>query len=145
MAWDVKRKAELVLVSLFSEALPDLTFYPSKGGTDEGGTSLPQPPFGAIWIENAEKTHPLDRIYMLNGTVVWVTRADAKKDSDVADHSETVRQIENAIIAIGSGADPERSLIVHGIEVVTVNEFTDNERHAHGDTISFVMGVSEFD
>lgn len=146
MAFDVKRKAELSLVSLLGEALPDFTFYASKGGSDDGGTSLPKPPFGAIWVEHAEKTHPNDRIYMLTCNLVWVSRADAKVGGDVAEHSESVRLIYDAIIALGNGgADPERSLMIHGIDVDSVDEFTDTDRFAHGDTISFVMGVSEFD
>jgi hypothetical protein len=145
MAFDIKRKAELSLVALLAEALPDLTFYPSKGGTDDGGTTLPKPPFGAIWIDNAEKTHQDAKIYILTGTVVWITRAGARVDGDVSDHSDSVRLIYDAISNIGSGTDVDRSLVIHGIDVATINEFSDAERLAHGDTISFTMGVSEFD
>lgn len=145
MAWEVKRKAELTLATLLTEALPDLTFYVSKGGDESGGSSLPKPPFGAVWIENAEKTIQNERTYLLTGTVVWVTRAEAKVGGDVAEHAEAVRLITNAVQAIGSGVDQEHSLVIHGIDVATVNEFSDNERQAHGDTISFMMGVSEID
>jgi hypothetical protein len=48
MAFEIKRKAELTLVSLVAELLPDFNFYPSKGGDDDGGTTMPRPPFGAI-------------------------------------------------------------------------------------------------
>lgn len=142
MALEVKRKAELTLVSLLSESLSDLTFYPSKGGDADGGVTLPRPPFGAIWIDNAEKTVSYERTYILSGTVVWVTRAGI---TDVSDHSDEVRQIYNAMLSIGSGADPDQSLIVHGLDISLVNEFTDSDRQAHGDTISFTMGVTEFD
>jgi len=142
MAFEVKRKAELCLVGLLAELLPDLSFYPSKGGDDDGGTTLPRPPFGAIWIDNAEKTIGYQRTYMLTGTVVWVTRESV---TDVADQSDTVQQIYNAILTIGAGADPIHSLMVHGIDIATMDEFSDAERQAHGDTISFTMGVSEFD
>lgn len=145
MAFDIQRKAELCLVALLGEILPDLSFYPSKGGDDDGGVTLPRPPFGAIWIDNAEKTVSYNRTYMLTGTVVWVTR---ESKDDVADQSDTVQQIYNALISINDqtpGADPNHSLMVHGLDISTVNEFSDTDRQAHGDTISFVMGVSEFD
>jgi hypothetical protein len=145
MAFEIKRKAELTLVSLLSELLPDLSFYPSKGGDEDGGITLPKPPFGAIWIENAEKTIAYERTYVLTGVVVWVTRAGKRAGQDVAEHSDIVQQIYNAMLTITSGADPDRSLIVHGLDISLVNEFSDTERLAHGDTISFTMGVTEFD
>lgn len=151
MAFEIKRKSELTLVSLLAELLPDLIFYPSKGGDDDGGVTLPKPPFGAVWIDNAEKTISYERTYMLTGTVVWVTRsgtpssAAKNQKTDVADHSDAVQQIYNALLTITSGADVDRSLIVHGLDIALVNEFADSERHAHGDTISFTMGVTEFD
>lgn len=145
MAFEVKRKAELTLVSLMSELLPDFSFYPSKGGDDDGGATLPKPPFGAIWIDNAEKTISYQRTYMLTGVVVWVTRAEARAGGDVAEHSDAVQQIYNALLTITNGADPDRSLIVHGLDISLVNEFSDFDRHAHGDTISFTMGVTEID
>jgi hypothetical protein len=150
MAFEIKRKAELSLVALLTEALPNFNFYPSKGGDDDGGNTLPRPPFGAIWIENAEKTVQQstpagNRIYLLTGSVVWITRAQANTEGDVFDHSEAVQQIYNAMLAIGHGTDVDRKLIIHGIDVATVNEFSDAERLAHGDVIGFTMGASEFD
>lgn len=146
MAFDIQRKAELCLVGLLGEILPDFTFYPSKGGDDEGGTTLPRPPFGAIWIDNAEKMVSYNKTYMLTGTVVWVTRATT---DDVAEHSDAVEQIYNALSTIAMtqcpGADPVHSIIVHGLDVGLVNEFSDTDRKAHGDTVSFTMGASEFD
>jgi len=142
MAFEVKRKAELCLVGLLAELLPDLSFYPSKGGDDDGGVTLPRPPFGAIWIDNAEKTIGYERTYMLTGTVVWVSR---ETKDDVADQSDTVQQIYNAMLTITNGADPIHSLIVHGLDISTMDEFSDSDRQAHGDTISFTMGVTEFD
>lgn len=142
MAFEVKRKAELCLVGLLAELLPDLSFYPSKGGDDDGGVTLPRPPFGAVWIDNAEKTMGQQRTYMLTGTVVWVSR---ETKDDVADQADTVQQIYNAILGIGSGADPIHSLMVHGIDIASMDEFSDADRQAHGDTISFTMGVSELD
>lgn len=144
MAFEIKRKAELSLVSLLTEALPDFAFYPSKGGSDDGGVTLPKPPFGAVWIDDAEKTVAQAKIYLLRGSVVWITRAGTH-EGDVADHSDAVQQIYNAILKIGSGVDVDRSLIIHGIDIATVNEFSDTERLAHGDVISFTMGASEFD
>lgn len=145
MAFEIKRKAELTLVSLLAELLPDFSFYPSKGGDDDGGVTLPKPPFGAIWIENAEKTIAYERTYLLSGIVAWITRAEAKLGGDVAEHSDAVQQIYNALLTIDGGADPDRSLIVHGLDISLVNEFSDTDRQAHGDTISFTMGVTEFD
>jgi hypothetical protein len=144
MALEVKRKAELSLVAILTEALSELSFYPSKGGDNEGGTSLPKPPFGAVWIQDAEKTLPNEKTYLLTGTVVYVSRSGAK-GQDVHDHSESVRQIYDALLAVIPGEDPQQAIVIHGIDIVTVNEFTDTERHAFGDTISFVMGVSETD
>jgi hypothetical protein len=153
MAFDIKRKAELNLVAQFGTLLPDLAFYPSKGGTDDGGTSLPRPPFGVIWIDNAEKVLPNNKTYLLTGTIVWITRASVPGvtpgtppgTGDVADHSDAVQQIYNAVLQIGPGLDPVHNLIVHGIDVSDVDEFTDAERLAHGDTISFRMGANETD
>lgn len=144
MAFDIQRKAELTLVALLAEILPDFTFYPSKGGDDTGGTTTPRPPFGAVWIDTAEKTIAQERTWLLGGTVVWVTRSDI---TDVGDHTDAVKQIYNALLIIqgNPGADPIHSLIVHGLDIALVNEFTDSERLAHGDTIQFTMGVSEFD
>lgn len=143
MAFEIQRKAELCLVGLLGELLPDLTFYPSKGGDDDGGVTLPRPPFGAIWITAAEKTMAQQRTWLLSGNVVWVTR---ETKDDVADHSDTVKQIYNAILSIVTpGADPVHSLIVHGIDIAAVDEFSDTDRQAHGDTIAFTMGVTEFD
>lgn len=145
MALDIKRKSELSLVALLSEALPDLTFYPSKGGTDDGGTTKPVPPFGVIWIDDAEKTHSNEKCYILTGTIVWISRAGIPKGPDISEHSDDVRLVYNAVSTIGSGTDVDRSLIIHGIDVSKVNEFSDAERQAWGDTISFTMGVSEAD
>jgi len=142
MALEVKRKAELSLVAFLANALPDLDFYPAKGGSDDGGTSLPKPPFGAVWVQDAENTMPNEKTYLLSGTVVWVSRMESE---DVSDHSESVRLIYNSMMAFIPMFDVARGLAIHGIDISTVNEFTDTERHAYGDTISFVMGVSETD
>lgn len=142
MALEVKRKAELSLVAYLANALPDQDFYPAKGGSDDGGTSLPKPPFGAVWIQDAENTMPNEKTYLLTGTVVWVSRMETE---DVSDHSEAVRLIYDAMMAFVPVHDVGRSIAIHGIDIVTVNEFTDTERRAYGDTISFVMGVSETD
>lgn len=142
MAFEVKRKAELTLVGLLGELLPDFNFYPSKGGDDEGGVTLPRPPFGAIWIDNAEKTMGQQNTYLLSGSVVWVSR---ESKDDVVDQSDTVKQIHNALLEIGTGVDPIHNIMVHGLDIGLVNEFNDNERQAHGDVISFTMGVSELD
>lgn len=145
MAFDVKRKAELSLVALLGEALPGFAFYPSQGGTDSGGVTLPKPPFGAIWIDNAENTLPHAQTYLLTGTIVWVTRAEAKISGDIAEHSDAVKQISDALQRIGVGADVERNLIICGIDIFATDEFIDDDRQAHGDTIAFTMGVNEFD
>jgi hypothetical protein len=141
---EVKRKAELSLVAKLGEALPDLSFYPAKGGTEDGGVTLPKPPFGAIWIQDAEKTMATEKTYFLTGTVVWVSRMEPG-GTDVAEHSDSVRLIYDALLGMVPGEDADRALAIHGIDISTVNEFTDNERHAYGDTISFVMGASELD
>jgi hypothetical protein len=144
MAFDIKRKAELSLVAVLTEALPGLTFYPAKGGSDDGGSTLPKPPCGVIWIQDADKTLATEKTYLLQGTVVWVSRMEPG-GTDVAVHSDQVRLIYDAILAIIPLRDDTRLLLIHGIDITTVNEFTDNERHAYGDTISFVMGASELD
>lgn len=142
MAFDVKRKAELFLVANLGSTFPDLSFYPSKGGDDDGGQTLPRPPFGAIWIEDADKTIGYEKTYLLGGNIVWISREGV---TDVADQSDTVQQIYSAVMQIQSQTDNLHQLLVHGIDVATVNEFTDTDRQAHGDVISFTMGVSELD
>lgn len=147
MAFEIKRKAELSLVRLLGELIPDFDFYPSKGGDEDGGVTLPRPPFGAVWIDNAEKTLATELTYLLTGTVVWVTRANAPDGSgDVADHSDAVKRIYDAMVTLSAGgADPSHQLMIHGIDISLVNEFSDAERLAHGDTISFTLGASELD
>jgi hypothetical protein len=147
MAIEIKRKAELSLVGLLGEMLPNFDFYPSKGGYEDGGVTLPTPPFGAVWIDNAEKTIGQELTYLLTGTVVWVTRANAPDGSgDVADHSDSVKQIYDAMQSLAAGgADPDRQLMIHGMDISLVDEFSDAERLAHGDTISFTMGATELD
>jgi hypothetical protein len=71
---------------------------------------------------------------------VWITRAG---QTDVAEHSDSVNQIYNAMLAFPAGQDVEHQLVVHGLDIDTINEFSDTERLAHGDVISFAMGVSE--
>lgn len=142
MAFEIKRKAELSLVAILTNALPDFSFYPAKG--EDGGNTLPKPPFGAVWIQDAEKTMATEKTYVLTGTVVWVSRSGAG-GTDVVEHCDSVKLIYDAILAITPEVDDERSIAIHGIDIVTVNEFTDTERHAFGDTISFVMGASETD
>jgi len=144
MAFEVKRAAELSLVALLKEAT-GFDFYPSKGGTDTGGITFPKPPFGAVWIDNAEKTYSYLKVYYLRGSVVWVTRAAANVEGDVAGHSDAVNQIYNAMLNIGAGEDDVHSIIIHGLDIDTINEFSDTERLAHGDVIAFTMGVSEFE
>jgi GH25 family lysozyme M1 (1,4-beta-N-acetylmuramidase) len=86
------------------------------------------------------------RTWLLAGSVVWVTRAEV---TDVSDETDAVKQIYNAIIQINDqqcpGADPVHSLIIHGIDISTVDEFNDTERLANGDVIAITMGVTEFD
>jgi hypothetical protein len=147
MASEIKRKAELTLVSFLSGILDQYQFFPSKGvdiAPNQFGSTLsqPRPPYAAIWIDNAEKTMATERTWILSGYVVWITRSG---EDPTAQHAETVREIYNALLLIGSGADPDQQLLVHGLDITLVNEFNDDERRAHGDTIAFTMGVSEFD
>lgn len=145
MAFEIKRKAELSMVMLLTELLPEFNFYSSKGGDEQGGVTQPRPPFGAVWIDNAEKTMAQELTYILSGTVVWVTRA-ASPEGDVADHSDTVKKIYDAMLTISAGgADPVHQLMIHGMDISLVNEFSDDDRLAHGDTITFTLGASELD
>lgn len=140
MAFEVKRASELSLATLLTEAIPGSTFYVSKGGTETGGTTKPVPPFGVVWIDDAQRMFSYVDVYYLRGSVVWITRAEQQ---DVAEHSDAVKQIYQAMLQIGSGIDDAHNLAIHGVDVDTVNEFSDTERLAHGDVISFTMGVSE--
>lgn len=140
MAFEVKRASELMLVSILNDTFPDLSFYPAKGGDDFGGTTLPTPPFGVVWIDSSEKTMAQEETWMVHGTVVWVSRADI---TDVADHSDTFKQIYDALTGIGSGVDVDHSLVVHGIDLSDTDEFYDGERQARGDVARFALGVSE--
>jgi hypothetical protein len=145
MAFDVQRKAELAMVSLLANALPDFVFYPSKGGDDDGGVTKPVPPFGTVWIDSAEKTIAYERTWFLNGTCVWITRSVTQ---DVSDHTDVVTQIYNALLSFQEQSpisDTTHSLLIHGLDVGLVSEFTDSERLAHGDAIQFTMGVTEED
>jgi hypothetical protein len=144
MAFEIKRAAELSLASFLEEALPGFAFYVSKGGTETGGVTFPKPPFGAIWIDDAEKTISYLKVFLLRGSVVWITRAGSP-EGDVAAHSDSVQQIYNALLNVGSGTDDAHNLVIHGLDVGTVNEFSDTERLAHGDVISFTMGVTELE
>jgi hypothetical protein len=122
------------------DALPFLDFYPAKGGNDAGGETLPTPPFGVVWIDTSEKTMAQEETWIVHGTVAWITRADI---TDVAVHSDTFKQIYDALAAIGSGVDTTHSLVIHGIDLANTDEFYDAERQAHGDVARFSLGVSE--
>lgn len=100
----------------------------------------PEPPFCVISIDEGEKTMATEETDYLQGTLVWVTRAD---NTNVVDHSTNFKRIYDALCNIGSGYDIMRRLMVHGVDVGKTDEFVDSKRQAHGDTISFTMGVSE--
>lgn len=139
---EIKRAVELALVALLSEVLPDFSFYPSKGGDDDGGRSRPKPPFGVVFIEKNEKLIAYQSTWMLTGAVTWHTRTGIQ---DVAEHADTVQEIYAALVGIGKGYDVDRHIMVHGIDIVSTDEFDDAGRQSHGDRITFLMGVSQFD
>jgi hypothetical protein len=59
-----------------------------------------------------------------------------------------VTQIYNALLSFQEQSpisDTTHSLLIHGLDVGLVSEFTDSERLAHGDAIQFTMGVTEED
>lgn len=140
MVFEVKRASELMLVSLLRDALPFLNFYSSKGGGEVVGTTLPHPPFGVVWIDTSEKTMGQEETWIVHGTVVWVSDADV---TDPADHSDKFKQIYDVLTDIAPGVDTTHSLVVHGIDLASADEFYDADRQAIGDIARFSLGVSE--
>jgi hypothetical protein len=139
---EAKRKAELTLVALLGESLSDFNFYPSKGGFDDGGTTKPRPPFGAICIHDADITTAREFTWLLKGKVTWVSRASTP-GGDVAEHADVVKQIYDALDNIGDGYDVERNVIIHGIEILSTSPYSDAARLGHGDIVEFAMGMTE--
>lgn len=140
MVFEVKRASELMLISLLQDALPFLNFYPAKGGTDFTDATLPTPPFGVVWIDSSEKTMAQEETWIVHGTVVWVSRADV---TTPADQSDNFKQIYDVLAGIAPGVDTTHSLVVHGIDLASADEFYDAERQAIGDVARFSLGVSE--
>jgi hypothetical protein len=103
-------------------------------------SGTPMPPFGVVWCDLAEKMMSQEETDYIRGSVVWVTRADA---TNIVTHSKNAKRIYDALTKIGSGYDILRRLTVHGVDVSATSEFTDEDRQAHGDTVSFSMAVTE--
>lgn len=136
---EIKRAAELTLCSLLNAGLTGLKFRPSKGIPSD---PTPVPPFGVVIVDRAEKTLAREKVHIVSGQAIWITRADATNSET---HSDTFQDIYNFLIELDpdSGYDPETDIIVHGITVLSTGQYTDEARQAHGDIVIFSMGVTE--
>lgn len=100
----------------------------------------PTPPYGVVSIDDGEKVLAQEETNLLQGTVVWVTKADA---TNIVQHSKDFKRVYDAMTQIGSGYDIMRRLTIHGVDVQKTDEFTDDTKRAHGDVVSFIIAVTE--
>ena len=63
-------------------------------------------------------------------------------DTTSAAHSATVRAIEKAIPLLPAGYDVKHGITVHGTDLQSSDEFTDETEKTHGDVFTVAVGVS---
>ena len=103
-------------------------------------SGAPMPPLATIQITDGERTISYEETSFLKGKLRWVTRHSS---TNVVTHSQNFKRIYNALGEIGFGYDFLRRINVHGVDITSTEDWVDEVRDAHGDTIYFTMGVSE--
>jgi hypothetical protein len=136
---EIKRATEIVLCEFLKDKLPDLLFFPSKGGSATENTDFPDPPFAAVMCEPSEKMIAYEDTNILHGTVIWVVRW---QQENVATHSDNFKRIYDALGSFRTFTHPGYGIHIHGLDISGTDDFIDNERSAHGDIIDFVIGVT---
>jgi hypothetical protein len=139
---DIKRKVELWLCQALSEALPAQRFVPLKGGSDLEDAEVIEPPYTVVDVREAVKFLQSGSTWTLEVAVTLVTHIQAVTTPE---HSRTVREICDALLNLGSGYNAEHALIVHGVDVVTMESVDDEARQSHGDVIMCTVGASDAD
>lgn len=136
---EIKRATEIVLCEFLQAKVPDLQFFPSKGGSATENTGFPDPPFAAVLCEPAQKTISYEDTNLIQCALIWVTKW---QQENVAVHSDNFKRIYDALNSFTSFTDTNYGIHIHGLDISGTDDFIDNERSAHGDIIDFVVGVT---
>lgn len=136
---EIKRKAELVIVAELAAALPDLAILPSRGGSDSADSAPVPTVFVVVEALNAEKRLAQEDTYFIEMAAGYITPL---YDVAIGDHALNFKRLMDAIKAIRGGWSAEHQMQMHGLDVTGTESFSDTEKRAHGDTVSFVMGVT---
>lgn len=119
-----------------------MMFYASEGGGDTADSGMPLPPFGVISVEEDEKMIGGSGVWQAHGVVVWVTKMS---DTPIPEHSSQVGAMFKALASIGPGYDPDRNVVLNGIDIGSAGTFDDDARSVHGDTLEFSIGYSQLE
>lgn len=136
---EIKRKSELVVVDELAAALPDLAIFPSRGGSDSADSAPVPTVFVVVEALNAEKRLAQEDTYFVEMAAGYITPL---YDVQIAEHALNFKRLLDAIKAIRGGWSAAHEMQVHGLDVTATESFQDTEKRAHGDTVSFVMGVT---
>ena len=113
---DIKRRSELFLCSVFALAVPDVKFFPSKGGNDSEDASVIEPPYGVFAAGDAERMLAGEDTWLIPITALYVTHMD---DTDVVTHSANFKRIYDSLKSVERGVKPDQGIVVHGMEQIS--------------------------
>jgi hypothetical protein len=136
---DIRRKVELFFCRALSAAMPGRSFLPSKGGTDLAAEEKVVPPFVVVQALEPQCVLADPATWQLEVTVTCVSHIG---DSDAPAHSGAVGEIVEALRGIPRGYNGELQLLVHGIDLVAIENFSDEKERSRGDTIRIRLGCS---
>ncbi len=137
---DIKRKIELWLCQELRMALPEQRFFPLKGGDDTNDAAVIEPPYTIVEAREAEKFIQDEPTWTVETALTLVTHID---EVSTPAHSVMVREIYEAVVAIGHGYNPEQGLIVHGVDVGTTESVENEEKQIHGDVFMLTVAASD--
>jgi hypothetical protein len=136
---DIKRRSELFLCGVLAATMPDVKFFPSKGGSDTEDESVLEPPYGVFAAGDAERMMAGEDTWLIPITALYVTHMD---DTDVVTHSANFRRIYDALKSVEHGVKPDQGIVVHGMDIHGTDEARDEDERSHADTIALVLAVS---
>lgn len=138
MSDEIKRAAELWLCAELARLVQGPAWYPSKGGDEMADAAPVEPPFGFVMVTEAAKKLPTAPVWLLSVKIAYMSHIG---DTTSAAHSAVVRQIEKAIPRVPTGYDAKHGITVHGTDLQSSAEFTDETEKTHGDVFTVAMGV----
>lgn len=136
---EIKRKAELVIVAELAAALPDLTILPSRGGGDAADSAPTPDVFVVVEALKAEKRLAQEDTFFVEMAAGYITPL---YDVPITEHAVNFKRLMDAVKAIRRGWSVAQEMMLHGLDVGETESFSDTERRAHGDTVSFVIGCT---